>query len=150
MITKDIPSVGTDAQLQNEAAATNSAGVLSGLLWATDLSAAKDEALPWLRQGYLARGQVALLTSLWKSGKTTLVSVLLARLQNGGGRGQGRRDHRGRPRQLAFALSPTGSGQSGRLFVPALSRQTEPGRFGCLLCGFSIFPGFFPFPRILG
>src|SRR5262249_4876633 len=38
----------------------------------------------WLWQGYLAPGNVTLLTSQWKSGKTTLVSILLARLREGG------------------------------------------------------------------
>ena len=38
----------------------------------------------WLWQGYLAPGEVTLLTSQWKSGKSTLVSVLLARLKTGG------------------------------------------------------------------
>jgi hypothetical protein len=38
----------------------------------------------WLWRGYLAAGQLTLLTSLWKSGKTTLLSVLLARLKDGG------------------------------------------------------------------
>jgi hypothetical protein len=39
---------------------------------------------PWLWRGYLAAGQLTLLTSLWKTGKTTLLSVLLARLKEGG------------------------------------------------------------------
>ncbi len=38
----------------------------------------------WLWQGYLLPGAVTLLTSLWKSGKSTLLSVLLARLKAGG------------------------------------------------------------------
>jgi len=38
----------------------------------------------WLWQGFLLPGAVTLLTSLWKSGKTTLLSVLLARLKTGG------------------------------------------------------------------
>jgi hypothetical protein len=38
----------------------------------------------WLWRGYLAPGQLTLLTSLWKSGKTTLLSILLARLKDGG------------------------------------------------------------------
>ncbi len=38
----------------------------------------------WLWQGYLLPGSVTLLTSLWKSGKTTLLSVLLSRLKTGG------------------------------------------------------------------
>jgi hypothetical protein len=40
--------------------------------------------LNWLWRGYLAPGQLTLLTSLWKSGKTTLLSILLARLKDGG------------------------------------------------------------------
>lgn len=44
------------------------------------------EAAPvdWLWDGYLADGNVTLLTSQWKSGKTTLISILLARLKKGG------------------------------------------------------------------
>jgi RecA-family ATPase len=38
----------------------------------------------WLWRGYLAPGQLTLLTSLWKSGKTTLLSVLLSRMKDGG------------------------------------------------------------------
>src|SRR5690242_14318472 len=39
----------------------------------------------WLWDGYLAHGNVTMLTSQWKSGgKTTLLSVLLARREAGG------------------------------------------------------------------
>ena len=38
----------------------------------------------WLWQGYLAHRSITLLTSLWKTGKTTLLSVLLTRLREGG------------------------------------------------------------------
>ena len=38
----------------------------------------------WLWQGYLAPGAVTLLTSWWKAGKTTLLSVLLSKLKTGG------------------------------------------------------------------
>jgi AAA domain len=38
----------------------------------------------WLWHGYLAAGKITLLTSQWKSGKTTLISVLLARMAKGG------------------------------------------------------------------
>lgn len=38
----------------------------------------------WIWDGYLHPGQVTLLTSIWKSGKTTLLSHLLARRCNGG------------------------------------------------------------------
>ncbi len=40
--------------------------------------------MDWLWQGYLAPGNVTLLTSQWKSGKTTLLSLLLTRLGGGG------------------------------------------------------------------
>src|SRR5690348_2782092 len=39
--------------------------------------------LDWLWQGYIASGNITLFTSLWKAGKTTLISVLLARLHDG-------------------------------------------------------------------
>jgi hypothetical protein len=41
-------------------------------------------AVDWLWHGFAARGNVTLLTSQWKSGKTTLLSVLMARLHTGG------------------------------------------------------------------
>jgi hypothetical protein len=39
---------------------------------------------PWLWTGYIAPGNLTLLTSPWKAGKTTLTSLLLARLAAGG------------------------------------------------------------------
>src|SRR5690348_15100968 len=39
--------------------------------------------LSWLWHGYLAAGQVTVLTSQWKTGKTTLLSVLLERMHSG-------------------------------------------------------------------
>src|SRR5438093_13705825 len=38
----------------------------------------------WLWRGYLAPESVTLLTSLWKSGKSTLIAVLLAQMKAGG------------------------------------------------------------------
>jgi AAA domain len=49
-----------------------------------DLRAAAEGRWDWLWQGYLGPGNVTLLTSLWKSGKSTLISVLLARMKTGG------------------------------------------------------------------
>ncbi len=51
--------------------------------WADKLVENKEE-VSWLWEGYLARGNVTLLTSQWKSGKTTLMSILLSRLGQGG------------------------------------------------------------------
>ena len=47
------------------------------LLWFSDLETVSRAGVTWLWHGYLAAGQVTLLTSQWKAGKTTLLSVLL-------------------------------------------------------------------------
>jgi hypothetical protein len=49
-----------------------------------ELQTASQTDPPWLWRGYLAPGEVTLLTSLWKAGKSTLISVLLSRLKDGG------------------------------------------------------------------
>jgi hypothetical protein len=48
-------------------------------IWDNNASLIERPKADWLWQYYLARGKITLLTSLWKSGKTTLVSLLLAR-----------------------------------------------------------------------
>jgi hypothetical protein len=48
------------------------------------LSPAAAAERKWLWHGYLAAGKITLLTSQWKSGKTTLIAVLLARMGKGG------------------------------------------------------------------
>jgi hypothetical protein len=54
------------------------------LVWGqANLRAAAGAPRPWLWRGYLAPGAVTLLTGQWKAGKTTLASVLLARLKTG-------------------------------------------------------------------
>lgn len=59
--------------------------VVDGLgLTMTEVHAAADAGINWLWQGYLAPGNVTLLTSQWKTGKTTLIAILLARLLEGG------------------------------------------------------------------
>ncbi|MBV9125365.1 MAG: AAA family ATPase, partial [Planctomycetes bacterium] len=54
------------------------------LLWPSDLSAAVQAEKTWLWHGYLKPGGTTLLTSQWKSGKSTLISVLFSRLKTGG------------------------------------------------------------------
>ena len=49
----------------------------------TDLRRAAEARTPWLWRGYLAPGNVTLLTSQWKAGKTTLMATLLARMGAG-------------------------------------------------------------------
>src|SRR6267154_2518181 len=46
--------------------------------------AAQASTTKWLWQGYLARENITLLTSQWKTGKTTLLAALLAQLNTGG------------------------------------------------------------------
>jgi AAA domain len=56
--------------------------------FALDLTFGSDDQsagqTPWLWHGLLAPGKLTLLTSLWKSGKTTLLAHLLARRRSGG------------------------------------------------------------------
>jgi hypothetical protein len=53
-------------------------------LQAGDLAEAGGPPVDWIWQGYIAKGSITLLTSQWKAGKTTLISVLLERLGQGG------------------------------------------------------------------
>ena len=55
-----------------------------------EIRARTPPATDWLWHGYLAGGSVTLLTSQWKTGKTTLLSVLLARMAAGGSSPGGR------------------------------------------------------------
>jgi hypothetical protein len=50
----------------------------------SDLSATDPPQLAWTWEGLLAGGSVTLLTGLWKSGKSTLLSFLLAQRRRGG------------------------------------------------------------------
>jgi hypothetical protein len=56
------------------------------MLWAGHLNT-DPPPVSWLWHGYLGPGTVTLLTSQWKSGKTTLLAVLLARMKAGGSLG---------------------------------------------------------------
>jgi AAA domain len=52
--------------------------------WDNEAAIAQEPAVDWLWQGLLGRGNITLLTSLWKSGKTTLLAQLLSRRKHGG------------------------------------------------------------------
>src|SRR6266571_7224102 len=47
------------------------------------LKAATEPEINWLWHGYLAAGDVTVLTSQLKTGKTTLISVLISKLKKG-------------------------------------------------------------------
>ena len=49
-----------------------------------DLRLATPHRTDWLWHGFLAAGNITLLTSQWKTGKTTFVSILLSKLAAGG------------------------------------------------------------------
>jgi hypothetical protein len=53
-------------------------------IWDGEPALVDQPAVAPLWEGYLAAGKVTLLTSLWKSGKTTLLTLLLARRAAGG------------------------------------------------------------------
>jgi AAA domain len=53
-------------------------------LWFDELARTAAMPLQWIWHGYIASGAVTLLTSRWKAGKTTLLSVLLNRMGAGG------------------------------------------------------------------
>jgi hypothetical protein len=64
--------------------ATTAADLLDRVIAAGDLDRQVSAALPWLWHGFLGPGKITLLTSQWKSGKTTLLALLLARMGQGG------------------------------------------------------------------
>src|SRR5262249_50195073 len=68
---------------------TSSPGITPGSepvqgLWLEDLRRITEARISWLWHGILPPGSVTLLTSQWKSGKTTLLGILLAKLGTGG------------------------------------------------------------------
>jgi len=53
-------------------------------VWDHQLTANAPSPVDWLWQGFVASGNITLLTSQWKAGKTTLLSLLLSRRKTGG------------------------------------------------------------------
>ncbi len=47
--------------------------------WDHEAASTVDCSVDWLWQGLVAAGNITLLTSMWKAGKTTLLSLLLSR-----------------------------------------------------------------------
>src|SRR5437899_11881368 len=60
------------------------AEILKQRVLPSELTGACQNREPWLWHGYLGPGKMTLLTSQWKSGKTTMVSLLLKRMEAGG------------------------------------------------------------------
>jgi hypothetical protein len=53
-------------------------------VWDHEVTAMTPQPLDWLWYGFVAPGNLTLLTSQWKAGKTTLLSLLLSRRKHGG------------------------------------------------------------------
>jgi len=53
-------------------------------VWDHEVPATNQPAVDWLWHGFIAHGQMTLLTSQWKAGKTTLLAMLLSRRKAGG------------------------------------------------------------------
>lgn len=52
-------------------------------VWDKEVASMPESAADWLLHGFVARGNMTLLTSMWKAGKTTLLAHLLARRASG-------------------------------------------------------------------
>lgn len=57
---------------------------LPDVIWDHEVVSADKAPPDFIWHGWIARGNVTLLTSMWKAGKTTLVSLLLSRRKQGG------------------------------------------------------------------
>ncbi len=55
-----------------------------GAIWADEIASRPIEPVGWVWEGLIARSNLTLLTSQWKAGKTTLLSVLLGARVAGG------------------------------------------------------------------
>lgn len=62
---------------------TLAAGPMPQEIWDKQVASNAAASADWLLDGFVARGNITLLTSMWKSGKTTLLAHLLARRVNG-------------------------------------------------------------------
>ena len=58
-------------------------GLLPQEIWDNQVASIAETSTDWLLPGFLSRGNVTLLTSMWKAGKTTLLAHLLARRASG-------------------------------------------------------------------
>src|SRR5437899_475659 len=52
-------------------------------IWDNQVASINEPSADWLLPGFISRGNVTLLTSMWKAGKTTLLAHLLARRAKG-------------------------------------------------------------------
>ncbi len=56
----------------------------AGVIWSDEIPSGTEGSPDWIWEGFIAPGNVTLLTSQWKSGKTTLLAVLLGLRVAGG------------------------------------------------------------------
>ena len=60
------------------------ADVVPQAQWDYEIAAGTERAADWLWHGFVGKGNTTLLTSMWKAGKTTLLSMLLSLRKTGG------------------------------------------------------------------
>lgn len=60
------------------------AGTVPQPVWDHEITTNQQPPAEWIWHGFLARAGIMLLTGMWKSGKTTLLSLLLSRRKEGG------------------------------------------------------------------
>src|SRR5437868_1560245 len=53
-------------------------------VWSHAIALRPQTSIDWLLHGFVATGNITLLTSQWKAGKTTLLTLLLSRRAQGG------------------------------------------------------------------
>jgi hypothetical protein len=93
-------------------------------IWSHELAAATESPVDWLWHGFVAPGNLTLLTSLWKAGKTTLLALLLARRRQGGS-------------VAGFAVKPGKTvvvSEEPQSMWSARARQYDFGDNACFLC----------------
>ncbi|MCI0737781.1 MAG: helicase RepA family protein, partial [Gemmataceae bacterium] len=95
--------------------------------WGRNLGANVITSADWIWPGYFAQGRVTMLTSLWKSGKTTLMSLLLTR--------------RGRADASCVGYDPTSQPAAADASCVGHSPVADAASVGAQLAGRPVQPG---------
>src|SRR5580765_4918367 len=72
------------SQPRGNAMTISTAPVAPQEIWEAEFALTAQKPIDWLWRGFVSRGSITLLTSQWKAGKTTLLSMLLSRRASGG------------------------------------------------------------------
>jgi AAA domain len=111
--------------------AASAADLLGRVVAVRDLAKQRFTPPTWLWHGFLGPGKVTLLTSQWKSGKTTLVSLLLARMG-----ASSRVWHRRADADSPLYLPQMGSRKAHSVTLKPLTRSPSSLGMVCPPCSF--------------